>query len=242
MSMKSNYSFQFTTGVLGYPLLFLLLIWVVFWAELRFGLDLKSYGIYPRTTKGFVGVFSSVFIHGSLSHLYHNSLPLFVLSMALFYFYRPLAWRLIFWGIIISGLLTWCIGKSAYHIGASGLVYVLMSFLLFKGLLSKHYRLIALSLVVVFLYGGMLWYIFPVKEKMSWEGHFSGFVVGLFFALLFKSHLPNSESYAWESEDYDVSQDPFLQQFDADGNFIDKGKPDQSSEDIKIKYNYKSDD
>jgi hypothetical protein len=138
--------------------------------------------------------------------------------------------------------LTWCIGKSAYHIGASGLVYVLMSFLLFKGLLSKHYRLIALSLVVVFLYGGMLWYIFPVKEKMSWEGHFSGFVVGLFFAFLFKSHLPNSESYAWESEDYDVSQDPFLQQFDADGNFIDKGEPEQSSEDINIKYNYKSDD
>ena len=162
--------------------------------------------------------------------------------MALFYFYKPLAWRLIFWGIFLSGLLTWCIGKSAYHIGASGLVYVLMSFLLFKGLLSRHYRLIALSLVVVFLYGGMLWYIFPVKEKMSWEGHLSGFVVGLFFALLFKSHIPNSESYAWESEDYDVSQDPFLQQFDADGNFIDMGEPEHSSEDIKINYNYKSDD
>ena len=242
MSMKANYSFQFTTGVLGYPLLFLLLIWVVFWAELRFGLDLKSYGIYPRTTKGLVGIFSSVFIHGSLSHLSHNSLPLFVLSMALFYFYKPLAWWLIFWGIILSGLLTWCIGKSAYHIGASGLVYVLMSFLLFKGLLSRHYRLIALSLVVVFLYGGMLWYIFPVKEKISWEGHLSGFVVGLFFALLFKSHIPNSESYVWESEDYDVSQDPFLQQFDADGNFIDKTELEQSSEDIKINYNYKSED
>ena len=242
MSMKSNYSFQFTTGVLGYPLLFLLFIWVVFWAELRFGLDLKSYGIYPRTTKGLVGIFSSVFIHGSLSHLYHNSLPLFVLSMALFYFYKPLAWRLIFWGIFLSGLLTWCIGKSAYHIGASGLVYVLMSFLLFKGLLSRHYRLIALSLAVVFLYGGMLWYIFPVKEKMSWEGHLSGFVLGLFFALFFKSHLPNSESYAWQTEDYDVSKDPFLQQFDADGNFIDKGESEHSSEDIKINYNYKSDD
>ena len=242
MSMKSNYSFQFTTGVLGYPLLFLLLTWVVFWAELRFGLDLKSYGIYPRTTKGLVGVFSSVFIHESLSHLYHNSLPLFVLSMALFYFYKPLAWRLIFWGIILSGLLTWCIGKSAFHIGASGLVYVLMSFLLFKGLLSKHFRLIALSLVVVFLYGGMLWYIFPVKEKMSWEGHLSGFVVGLFFALLFKSYLPNSASYAWESEDYDFSEDSFLQQFDADGNFIDKTELEQPSENIKINYNYKSED
>ncbi len=242
MSMKSNYSFQFTTGVFGYPLLFLLLIWVVFWAELRFGLDLKSYGIYPRTAKGLVGVFSSVFIHGSLSHLYHNSLPLFVLSMALFYFYKPLAWRLIFWGSILSGLLTWFIGKSVYHIGASGLVYVLISFLLFKGLLSRHYRLIALSLVVVFFYGGMLWYIFPVKEKMSWEGHLSGFVLGIFFALLFKSYTPNSESYTWESEDYDLSEDPFIRQFDADGNFIDKAEPEHSSGNIEINYNYKSED
>ena len=117
-----------------------------------------------------------------------------------------------------------------------------MIFLLFKGFLSRHYRLIALSLVVVFLYGGMLWYIFPVKEKMSWEGHLSGFIVGLFFALLFESHIPNSESYAWESDDYDVSQDPFLQQLDANCNFIDKVEPEHSSEDIKINYNYKSDD
>ena len=87
----------------------------------------------------------------------------------------------------------------------------------------------------------MLWYIFPVKEKMSWEGHLSGFVVGIFLALLFKSHIPNSESYAWESEDYDAYQDPFLQQFDADGNFIE-GEPEHSSEDIKINYSYKSED
>ena len=240
--MKSNYSFQFTTAVIGYPLLFVFTAWLVFWAELRLGLNFNSYGIYPRTLFGLVGIFLSTFIHGSLEHLYHNSLPLLVLSMALFYFYRPLAWRLVFFGILLSGFLTWCIAKPAYHIGASGLVYVLMSFLLFKGLFSKHYRLIALSLVVVFLYGGMLWYIFPVKEKLSWEGHLSGFITGFIFALIFNSHALKPELYAWESEDYDPSQDPFLQQFDADGNFIESSKSDISSNETRVNYSTKADE
>ena len=78
--------------------------------------------------------------------------------------------------------------------------------------------------------------------EMCIRDSLSGFIVGFFFALLFESHIPNSESYAWESEDYDVSKDPFLQQFDSDGNFIYKGEPKHSSEDIKINYNYKSED
>ena len=240
--MKSNYSFQFTTAVIGYPLLFVFTTWLVFWAELRLGLNFKSYGIYPRTLVGLVGIFFSTFIHGSLEHLYHNSLPLLVLSMALFYFYKPLAWRLVFFGILLSGFLTWCIGKPAYHIGASGFVYVLMSFLLFKGLFSKHNRLIALSLVVVFLYGGMLWYIFPVKEKMSWEGHLSGFITGFIFALIFNSHALKPELYAWESEDYDPSKDAFLQQFDADGNFIESSKSEISSNGTRVNYPLKVDE
>ena len=238
--MKTFYSSRFTTGVIGYPMLFFILIWLIFWAEIRFGLNLKTFGIYPRKIQGLIGIFSSVFIHSSLSHLYQNSIPLFVLSVALFYFYKPLSWKIIFLGIVFSGILTWCIGEKGYHIGASGLIYVLMSFLLFKGLLSKHKRLIALSLVVVFIYGGMIWYIFPVKEKMSWEGHLSGFIVGLLFALLFKSHKLNSESFDWESENYDQSQDHFLQQFDKDGNFIDQHDLNNSIDNTTINYDYKS--
>lgn len=241
MSMKTTSSFQFSLGVLGYPLLFLLLIWIVFWAELRFGLHLKHFGVYPRKIEGLIGVICSPFIHGSLTHLYHNSIPLFVLSMALFYFYRPIAWKLILWGILLSGLFTWCIGSPAYHIGASGLIYVLMSFLLFKGLFSKHYRLIALSLVVVFLYGGMIWYIFPVKEKMSWEGHLSGFVVGILCSFLFKSSIAKPIKYAWEQPDFDASNDPFLQQFDANGNFIDPPKQEEDSK-SSIHYTFKEEE
>lgn len=241
MSMNSVSSFRFTTGVLGYPILFVLIIWIVFWAELRFGFQLKYFGIYPRKIEGLIGVVFSPFVHGSLTHLYHNSIPLFILSMALFYFYRPLAWKLIFGGILLSGFLTWCIGSSAYHIGASGLIYVLMSFLLFKGLFSKHFRLIALSLVVVFLYGGMLWYIFPVKEKMSWEGHLSGFIVGLMSALLFKTAVAQPEQFEWEQSDYNPSDDPFLKQFDADANFIEIPKPEYDSK-LHINYTYEEEE
>ena len=101
--MKSNYSFEFTSGVIGYPILFVLLIWITFWAELRFGLNLKTYGIYPRELNGLIGIFTSVFIHGSLSHLYNNTIPLFVLAICLFYFYRPVAWKVTIFGIFLSG-------------------------------------------------------------------------------------------------------------------------------------------
>ena len=239
--MNSNYSFRLTSGVIGYPILFVLLIWIVFWAELRFGLDLKIYGIYPRQFGGLIGVFTSVFIHGSFSHLCNNSIPLFILSVCLFYFYKPVAWKVIFFGVIISGIITWILGKPAYHIGAIGLIYVLMSFLLFKGLISKHYRLIALSFTVIFLYGGMIWYIFPVKAKMSWEGHFSGFVVGILFSLIFKSSIARPLKYAWEEADFDASEDPFLQQFDEDGNFIESSKFEKDSN-PQIHYSFKEEE
>ena len=238
--MKSNYSFEFTSGVIGYPILFVLLIWIAFWAELRFGLNLKTYGIYPRELNGLIGVFTSVFIHGSLSHLYNNTIPLFVLAICLFYFYRPVAWKVTIFGIVLSGFITWIIGKSAFHIGSSSLVYVFMSFLLFKGLISRHYRLIALSFIIVFLYGGMIWYIFPIKSKMSWEGHLSGFITGLVFAFLYKTK-PLVETYSWEEEEYDKTEDPFMKHFDPNGNFIEFPNSEDNN-DIKVNYKFKSDD
>ena len=168
-----------------------------------------------------------------MSHLYHNTIPLFVLSAAVFYFYRPIAWKVILLGIVLSGLLTWAIGRPANHIGASGLIYVLMSFTLFKGILSKHYRLIAVSMLVVFLYGSMIWYVFPVKEKMSWEGHLSGLIVGLAFAIYFRKEIAKPKKYAWEQPDYNEEDDPFLKHFDENGNFIEN--PDGLVEEVEPK-------
>lgn len=242
--MNPQQPFRFSTGAIGYPIAFVLLIWIVFWIEIRFGYRFNTLGVFPRTVSGLRGVVFSPFIHGSLEHLYHNSTPLLVLSTALFYFYRPIAWKVILLGILFSGLFTWGIGSAGYHIGASGLIYVLMSFMLFKGIFSKHYRLTALSFLVIFLYGSMLWYVFPIKENMSWEGHLSGLLVGFIFALVFKTSIAKPPKYVWEQEHYDESEDPFLQQFDAEGNFIEMSEEEDhtTNSSLEVRYNYKEKD
>ncbi|MCF6295476.1 MAG: rhomboid family intramembrane serine protease [Flavobacteriaceae bacterium] len=239
--MNNQDQFKFSTGVIGYPILFILIIWIVFWVEVRFGYSFNSFGVYPRTLTGLRGIIFSPFIHSDIEHLYHNTIPLFVLSVALFYFYRTISWKIIFYGILLSGFLTWSIGRPANHIGASGLVYVLMSFTLFKGVFTRHFRLIALSLLIVFLYGSMIWYVFPVKENMSWEGHLSGLIVGLFFALIFKKSIAKPKKYAWEHEDYNEDNDPFLKHFDADGNFVENIEENGEDENVssKITYHFK---
>ncbi len=233
--MRDQEQFKYTTGVIGFPVFFVLFLWIVFWFEVRFGFRFNDFGIYPRTLSGLKGIIFSPFIHSSMEHLYHNSIPLLVLSMSLFYFYREISWKVIIYGILFSGFLTWCIGRPANHIGASGLIYVLMSFILFKGIFAKYFRLIALSLLVVFLYGSMIWYVFPVKENMSWEGHLSGLIVGFVFALIFRKSIAKPKKYKWEEEDYNEDDDPFLKHFDENGNFIEHIK--ESSEIVEEKSN-----
>ena len=244
MHMNSSDPFKFSTRVIVYPLSFVLLIWLVYWFELRFGFRFNDMGIYPRTFSGLRGILFSPFIHGSLEHLYHNSTPLLILSTALFYFYRALAWRVLVLGLLFSGFLTWLIGSPAFHIGASGLIYVLMSFMLFKGILSKNHHLTALSLLVVFLYGSMLWYVFPVKENMSWEGHLSGLLVGLVFAFVFRTAIAKPVRYIWEDDQYNEQDDPFLKQFDAEGNFIESPKEEMHTTDstVDVQYSFKNKD
>ena len=233
-----SHALKFSNAVVLAPLAAILSIWIVFWAEVQFGINLNDYGIYPRRLSGLRGVFFSPFIHGSIEHLYNNTIPLAVLTAFLFYFYQSAAVRVLLFGTLLSGLLTWCIARPSYHIGASGVIYLLASFIFFKGILAKNYRLVALSLVVVFVYGSMIWYIFPVKDGISWEGHLSGFATGLVFALVTKVRLPEVRKYAWERDDYNETDDPFLQHFDEHGNFIET-KPDTTEETIEIRYHYK---
>ncbi|WP_424495161.1 rhomboid family intramembrane serine protease [Salinimicrobium sp. GXAS 041] len=219
--MKQKESFVFTPGVIGYPIAFVLVIWIVFWFEIRFGFDFTRFGVYPQTLKGLRGIVFSPFIHSNIKHLFNNTIPLFVLSLSLFYFYRNLSWKILLFGFVLSGFFTWLIGRPAYHIGASGIIYVLASFLFFKGIFSKHYRLVALSLIVVFLYGGLLWYVTPVDPKISWEGHLSGLISGLLFALFYRKDIAQPAKYDWEQETYKEEDDPFMRHFDENGNFIE---------------------
>ena len=99
--MKNKEHFKFSTGVVAYPVFFVLIIWLVFWFEVRFGYNFSKYGVFPQTLKGLRGVLLSPFIHGDIKHIYHNTVPLFVLSTALFYFYRHIAWKVILLGILL---------------------------------------------------------------------------------------------------------------------------------------------
>lgn len=235
--VKEETYFRYTPAVLLVPMAAVLAIWSVYWVEVQFQVNFNTYGIYPRNLKGLRGIVFSPFIHGSISHLYNNSLPLMVLLGSLCYFYRNVAAKVLLWGFILTGLLTWIIARPSYHIGASGLIYLLASFIFFKGVRTKHYRLIALSLAVVFIYGGLLWYIFPVKEGISWEGHLSGFITGLLLAFLIRTPVPQKKKYAWEHEDYNEEDDPFLKQFDKDGNFIESDSEEEGP--VRFTYQFK---
>lgn len=235
--MRHREPFVFTPGVLGYPLAMVLIIWIVFWAEVRFGFNLNHYGVYPRRIEGLKGIFISPFVHSGIKHLFNNTVPLFVLTLSLFYFYRKLSWKILGYGLILTGLVTWLIGRPAFHIGASGIIYMLAAFLFFKGVFSRHYRLVALSLIVVFLYGGMLWYVTPVDPEISWEGHLSGLLTGLLFAVLFRKDIAVAPKYEWEKETYNEEEDPFMKHFDEDGNFIEF----PADEEPEYIYHYKED-
>ena len=222
--MGSKQPLQFTIDVFIYPLLFVFTAWLVFWVETRFNLNLNYLGILPQDFKGLRGVLFSPFIHSSLKHLFNNSIPIIVLGTALFYFYRNIKWKVFAIGFLLTGLLTWSIGRQAYHIGASGIVYLLASFLFFKGIFSKQYQLTALALVVVFLYGSLLWYVFPIDPKISWEGHLSGFLVGFVLALVFRKNPIENKKFDWEKESYVEEEDEFMKCFDEHGNFIETPK------------------
>ena len=240
--MKEDQYFRFSNAVLLAPMVAVLAIWTVYLIEVRYQINLNHLGILPRTLSGLKGIVFSPFLHGSLKHLYNNTLPLLILTAALVYFYREVAWKVLLWGGLATGLATWLIGAKAYHIGASGIIYLLASFIFFMGVRTRHFRLIALSMMVVFIYGGMLWYIFPIKEGISWEGHLSGFLTGLVMALIYKPILPEKKKYAWEESHYNEEEDEFLQQFDEEGNFIGDKLPDEQEEPrLKITYHYKRD-
>ena len=190
------------------PGVFVFLMWLVKIIEVLFDLDLSGFGIYPFTLEGVPGIIFSPFIHANFGHLFNNSLPLFFLGTALFYFYAEIAVKVSLWTYFLTGILVWLAGRSAWHIGASGLIYGLASFLFFSGIIRKYFRLVALSLLIVFLYGSMVWGIFPnIYKEVSWESHMLGFISGIILAVAYRKEGPQQPVYEWldeEEEDEEV--------------------------------------
>lgn len=186
------------------PFLFIVTMWLVKIVEVLFGLDFSGFGIYPLSIRGLPGIILSPFLHADFTHLFNNSIPLLFLGTALFYFYSDIALKIFSAIYILTGVLVWIAGREAWHIGASGLVYGLASFLFFSGIIRRYFRLIALSLLVVFLYGSMVWGLFPgIYKNISWESHMLGFFSGILLAVWYRNQGPQEPVHEWMEEEED---------------------------------------
>lgn len=169
-----------------YTFSFIFLIWLVKAIEWSTHIDFGFLGVYPRTFYGTVGIFFGPLIHGNLFHLLSNTFPLILLGVGVFYFYNKIAKEVFLWIYFLSGFFVWIIARDAYHIGASGIVYGLVSFLFISGLVRKDTRSIAISLIILVLYRGMIYGLIPGNESISWESHVMGASVGLVAAIYFR--------------------------------------------------------
>jgi len=199
-----------------FPSLMVLLIWLIKLGEILANTDLAFLGVYPLKFSGLIGIITSPLIHSDLKHLFANSIPLFVLGTSLFYFYKEISVKTFLLIYFLTGLSVWVGGREAYHIGASGVVYGLASFLFFSGIIRKDMRLLAITLFVTFIYGSMIWGIFPdfyPDKNISFESHFWGLIIGAILAIYYRKLGPQRKKYDWEYEEYDEDDSAFISGF-----------------------------
>lgn len=167
---------------------FVSVLWIIKAIEFASGESFAKLGIFPRTLKGAIGIFTAPLIHGDIVHLISNTLPILFLGILLFYFYHRIAVELFIWIYLVTGFWTWMLARDAYHIGASGVVYGMASFLFFSGILRKNKQLMTISGIVIFLYGGMVYGVLPegVESNISWESHLTGALAGVVLAFFFR--------------------------------------------------------
>jgi len=187
------------------PALFVVVImWLVYWSDYLFLYDFHKLGVMPKTSDGLKGIFFMPWIHAhqDFKHILNNSVPTFLLLTLLFYSYREVALKVFMLSWLLTGLMLWIFAKNngAYHIGMSGVIYALAAFLFTSGVLRKYLPLQALSLFIVFVYGSMIWGIFPTEQHVSWEGHLSGMLVGIYLAFYYRKLGPQRPKYQYEIE------------------------------------------
>lgn len=158
---------------------FVAAIWGVFLLQCVLPFDLTAFGVTPRTWSGLLGVPAMPFLHASFRHLASNTVPLFVL-LTLLAGSRAKSWAIVVDVILLGGILLWVCGRAANHVGASGLIFGLIAFLIISGFLERRFLSLGISLIVSIVYGGSLMFgIIPrIGSTVSWEGHLCGAVAG----------------------------------------------------------------
>ncbi len=161
------------------PIRFTFLMWLFFSIEITFGLDFGFLGILPRQTSGLVGILTAPLVHGNFQHILSNTFPLLFLGGVLYMFYNRIANQVFIQCYLITNFFVWLLARSSYHIGASGLVYALAAFLIAIGLFRKDFTSLMIAVIVIGLYGGLMYGILPVNNGVSWESHLLGAIVGV---------------------------------------------------------------
>lgn len=181
--------------------LFVFALWIVKAMELISGNAYYKFGLLPRNLTGVKGIFLAPLIHSDFNHLINNSISIYILLVALVYFYKDLWYKIFFQSWLLSGIMVWIGARQNYHIGCSGLVYALASFIFFSGVFRKNTNLMAVSLLVVFIYGGMIWGVLPIFHKISWEYHLFGGITGMVLSLIYRNEGPLPQKWEWSEND-----------------------------------------
>ncbi|MFM7814846.1 MAG: rhomboid family intramembrane serine protease [Flavobacteriales bacterium] len=220
-----------------WTLLLLACMWLPYMLEALHFTDFKDMGLHPREWRGLLGVLTMHFLHGDLDHILHNTMAIAVFNTLLFYFYRSICLPIVGWIFLVAPLLLWIMGREGNHIGASLLIYGQFSFLALSGMLRRNPILMRVSLVVVLYYGSLIWYLFPIDQHISWEGHAAGFIVGAALAVLYRNQGPQRRVYQYEV-------DPELPDDENAYWKIPNTSEESSSQretTVSVKYHYKED-
>ncbi len=198
--MRKNLSH--VINVMFVPILFVFAIWFVKGFELIYNTPLHEYGIKSLDIYRIPGIFSFPFLHADFNHLINNTYPIIVLGGIISSIYKEISNQVFFFSYLLSGTILWFIGNPEENvIGASGIVYALASFVLISGFIKKQPRLTILSFLIIFMYGSLFWGMLPMPNKISWEGHLSGFITGILIAIYFKNKGPQEKKYNYELEE-----------------------------------------
>jgi len=159
-------------------------------------------GVRPRTAIGLLGILFAPLLHADFAHVFSNAVPLVVIGTALLYLY-PQSARAVLPAVYFGpGAAVWLAGRDSMHLGASGLVYGMFAYVLAAGLLRRDRRALAAALMVVLLYGTLVWGVLPIQPRMSWETHLAAAVIGLALAFALRGRdVREPVTYDWERDD-----------------------------------------
>jgi len=208
---------------------FVALLWVIQLSNWALDLGPAEFGVRPREAGGLIGILVAPLLHGGFSHLIANSPPLLVLGTAMLYLYPQSSLRVLPAVYFGPGIAVWLFARGSSHVGASGLVYGLASYILVAGLIRRDRRAIAASLVVCFMYGALVWGVLPIERGVSWETHLAAALIGVAFAItLRRLDIPPRRRYSWEDEEERDEESP-EHPGDGEQERSNDGKPDDRS-------------